>query len=311
MTTAKEEVKRPPQDLIQSRVGFLLPVASDEDLVDGFKRYVALKEKLLEETDYVWYAVYRVGEKLDRKGFQTRPEAETLITTLRSRGAVADLEKRVRKSGCLKLGKAFGISTEILWEKLDRDRGYAEYRMKATAANGQFKEKTGSCDRGEKSKAQAPFDTIMATACTRAEDRAIMSLLGGETTAEEMSEEEVASQVRPDPVKAPDPVPARADAPVKPSNEKPRPTLASEAQERLKEISEKFGGTQAAKPVDKRTLIGWMFAAAKKAKLSNEELKRGIGNKYKVESTKDMTEAQLIELTRILEEMAADKDAKF
>ena len=341
----------PPQ-----RVGFLIPVASDEELVDGFKRYVSLKDKLLEESDYVWYAVFKVGEKVDRKGFNTRAEAENLVGTIRTRGATGDLEKRVRKSGCLKLGKAFGISTTILEERLDREKGFAEYRMRAEAANGQIKEKTGSCDRSEKGKAQVPFDTIMGTACTRAEDRAIMALLGGETTAEEMSEDEVANQMRPAPVvppadrvtfskafqdaidRGPAPVPTPTSAPSK-TLPSPLPSLAPtvktpeqvaadikraveaagkppgplppDVQKTVNELNEKFAGTAPAKPVDKHTLIGRMFQAAKAAKIEVESLKNGIRSKYKVESTKELTEAQLIEATRILEEIAADKDRNF
>jgi hypothetical protein len=331
MTTAKEteKLKRPMEtSLTDSRVGFLLPVASDEELVEGFKRYVALKDKLLEEGDYVWYALYRVGEKMDRKGFNTRAEAESFIKTLVSRGATADLEKRVRKSGCLKLGKAFGISTIILEEKLDREKGFAEYRMRATAANGQVKEKTGSCDRSEKGKAQVPFDTLMGTACTRAEDRAIMALLGGETTAEEMSENSAELPANPAVPAQQTPPPKSAELPANPAvktdaqiatevkaavaaSAKPLGPLPPEVQKSVDEITAKFGGTDPAKPVTKNTLIGWMFQASKKANLTVEELKRGIVNKYRVESTKELTEAQLIELTHILVEIEKDKDRKF
>ena len=60
-----------------------------------------------------------------------------------------------------------------------------------TAPNGQFRDRIGSCDRKEKGRKDGPFDNIAATANTRAEDRAIMALVGGENTSEEFEEDGV------------------------------------------------------------------------------------------------------------------------
>ncbi|MGH9389017.1 MAG: hypothetical protein ACRD1Z_05325, partial [Vicinamibacteria bacterium] len=140
--TVKEKEKPPAMEIIPLRggSGLLEPVASDEDLIAAFKRYNTLKERLLEETDFTWFSVYKIGEKTERKGFQKRDEAEKVVTDLRKRGIQADLEKKIKKSGCQKLSKAFGISVEILEEVRDREKGIASYRVRAVAPNGQHRE---------------------------------------------------------------------------------------------------------------------------------------------------------------------------
>jgi hypothetical protein len=280
------------------RGGLLLPVADEETLIESFKRYVALKDKLLEESDYVWFAVYTMSGKTERDGFSKREEAERKVANLRAKNIPADLEKRVKKSGCLKLGKAFGISTEIVAEKIDREKGYAEYTVRATAPNGQYKDKTGSCDRAEKGKATAPFDTIMATASTRAEDRALMVLLGGETTAEEFEDGAAPTTPPPPPDEKPKDAAGTKETPL------PPPMTNEEA---VAAINKKFLDTPPAKPVDLNQLRGQMFAAMKEANVTPEQLKGGIKNKFKKESSKDLTEAELLEATRLLKEWAKDK----
>lgn len=332
-TAAKTTLLAPLSESPVVRGGLLLPVADEETLIESFKRYVALKDKLLEESDYVWFAVYSAGQKTERDGFPRREEAEKKITNLRAKGIPSDLEKRVKKSGCLKLGKAFGISTEIISERIDREKGYAEYTVRATAPNGQSKDKTGSSDRAERGKASAPFDTIMATANTRAEDRALMALLGGETTAEEF---ESGGETPPPTEPSKDSVHVKIEVGAKPVQKVERKPLTPEEEkeiaerakkaaenstkppdlskltpeekERLKALDEKFGRVKPAQPSNLYQLRGRMFAASKDAGLSTEELKKGISNKYRKESTKDLTEQELLELIGILKDMAREKD---
>lgn len=335
MTTEKKTVKTtllaPLSESPVVRGGLLLPVADEETLIESFKRYIALKDKLLEESDYVWFAVYNAGQKTERDGFGKRADAEKKIENLRAKGIPADLEKRVKKSGCLKLGKAFGISTEILSEKIDREKGYAEYTVRATAPNGQAKDKTGSSDRAEKGKASVPFDTIMATAVTRAEDRALMALLGGETTAEEFE----GGSEPPPPATPKDSVNIHVEIGAKPTKVEGNPLTPEEEKEiaerakkaaensknppdlsklspeekaRLEALNEKFSKVKPAGPVNLYQLRGRMFAAAKDAGLPTEDLKRGISNKYHKGSTKDLTERELLELIGILKQLAKDRD---
>jgi hypothetical protein len=173
------------REIIKATATLLAPVDTDENLAAEFKRYIALKDKLLEDTDYMWSVRWTMGDQEEMKSFKSRIKAETWADGLRKKGFETELEKKIKKSGCMKLGKAFGISDFPIEESLDRVVGSAYYKVRAEAPNGQFKERTGACDRAEKGKQKAPFDTIMATALTRAADRAIMALLGGETTAEE------------------------------------------------------------------------------------------------------------------------------
>lgn len=294
-----------------SAPGSLLePVASDEALVAAFKRYVALKDKLLEESDYVWFSVYKITDEVKRKGFSTRAEAEKFIKELKAKGAQADLEKKVKKSGCLKLGKAFGISTEIIEEQVDRVAGYAYYKTRAKAPNGQYTDRTGSCDRTERGRKESPIDHIEATALTRATDRAIMALLGGENTAEEFEEASASQEA----VAATSQGQAKAKEPPKEPEANPKPPKGSESKpeasttkpltekEKLEAIDAKFAGVKPSSIPDQ--LRGRLFRAAKDAGVTTEVLKAQIKKEFKVESTNDLTGEQLHGLIRRLEARA-------
>jgi hypothetical protein len=199
---------------VRVQATLLAPVAEDAELVAQFKRYVELKDKLLEDTDYIWSVRWQIGDQEDSKFFKRRAQAEAWAEGLRRKGIEPELEKKIKKSGCMKLGKAFGISDWPVEEMLDRTAGIAYYKVRAEAPNGQYKERTGTCDRTEKGKAKASFDTIMATALTRAADRAIMALLGGETTAEEF--EEVVDEGDKDTTQPPAPAPIAKPTPAPP-----------------------------------------------------------------------------------------------
>ncbi len=162
------------------------PVESVEDLKAAFKEYLRLKEELLEETDYTWFIRYSLmGGKEEMKGFRTRELAEQAAANLLAKGTKVDFEKKVKKSGAMKLSKAFAISTKVLEDRIDPESNRSWYKVRAEAPNGQFCDRSGYCDARERGKGGHSFDIIDATALTRATDRAIMSLLGGENTAEE------------------------------------------------------------------------------------------------------------------------------
>lgn len=108
-----------------------------------------------------------------------------------------------KKSAWRKLGRHFGVSTEIVhkergWETDERtgDRFYyAEVHVRGTAPWGQFMVAVGACDTREsrftgRNSAQALAkmgNDVLATAETRATNRAISNLIAaGEVSAEEV-----------------------------------------------------------------------------------------------------------------------------
>lgn len=336
-------------EAVPVNMGLIVPVASDEALVESFKRYQALKEKLLDESDYTWFCVYKVTDKVKRKGSPKRTEAEADITAFRARGMTADLEKKMKKSGVYKLSKAFGISTVVIEKDLNRDKGYAFYLVRATAPNGQSRERSGSCDRSEAGRHEGAFDHVDAIALTRAEDRAIMALLGGENTAEEFIEEPLVVPDGPPPAQGPSPaagapqedphrmnllanlvIAAKAagltdeqlDAKTMEAAGKPWRDMAEEdiiaATEALKAkvqkdvqaptdaSSQKPSGTALSDLADKQTLLEKMFTAIEKAGISLEEIKHEVKWTYGVESSKDMTAEQILAVTRFAEKREAD-----
>jgi hypothetical protein len=278
----------------------LQPAASDEELVAAFKRYVALKEKLLENDDYVWIVFYKVGDKEERKFFPFREEAEAFAKQLEERKIKARLEKKVKKSGCLKLGKAFSISVEIIERvpTISAEPALSAFffRVRANAPNGQSMERTGRCDRAEKGRKESPLDHLEATALTRASNRAIMALLGGETTAEEFGEEippndATTSSSKP-PKAATEGRGASSDVAAKHNADAPDDALPTH-EEKIAEIDKHFGTAKAAK-TERVILMRKMFAMAKDADVSEEELDKKVKARFRVYSKAQLTEKQLL-----------------
>lgn len=331
MLTRKEKEKKPAMNAEKGQMveaartaigaahspALLQPAASDDDLVEAFKRYVALKEKLLENDDYVWIVFYKIGDKEERKFFPHREEAEAFAKQLEERKIKARLEKKVKKSGCLKLGKAFSISTSII-EAASDNATYFYFKVRASAPNGQSMERTGRCDRAEKGRRESPLDHMEATAMTRASNRAIMALLGGEVTAEELEEIPQADVARVSSSEPPKAATKKADAvyecpmcgertvlldtgntsevkckvcnpPKKLSNKPPT------HEEKLKEIDAKFVGAKPAR--EYRTgLMRRMFAMAKSMGMDEEMLDAKLKEKWlTMKSKKEMT-VEMIEL---------------
>lgn len=252
-------------------VNLLVPCAEDDVLVAQFRRYVSLRDKLCEDSDYVWSVSFRVtGGDEDRRFFPRRDQAEKFAETMKGKAEVVALEKKVRKSGVLKLAKAFGVSQEILEERLDREQGVAYYRARAVGPNGQYAVRTGTADRHERGKSRASFDTIMAIALTRAMCRAIMALLGGETTAEEYED-------------GVDPLP-------------PEMTHG----EALARINEHFAGSKGAAPDSPRNrMLRSLYGAATAlyGRDADRKIHATIQARYNVSSVTDLSEEKLKELT--------------
>ena len=131
----------------------------------------------------------------------------------------------IKKSGWRRLAVAFKLSTEIIKTDIIRDVNgvviSADVIARASYEGGVYREAYGGCDRNEKrflSMAQKGQEIkgqdIVATAQTRAVNRAISDLVaGGEVSAEEMSQSREYSEPEQD--SAPRDIPPASEKQVK------------------------------------------------------------------------------------------------
>jgi hypothetical protein len=265
----------------------LLPSSSDEKILKAFERYQELKKRLLENEDYTHFVKWQLGDgKPQTKGFALLADAEKHAADMKKKGFSVTQERRIKKSGVLKLSKAFCVSTEILSETLIGTSGIT-YRVRATAPNGQSQERTGSCDRGERGRDGSPWDHIVAIALTRACNRSSMALLGGESTAEEFVDDDAPAEAKP----------------VKSTVvEEKRPEQKTEAEIKA-DLDKAFSDKKPAAPTNERNeLLKRLFGAAKRAGMSDEKLRIQMENAYKVKSTKDLPLVDLEGFTKGIEE---------
>jgi hypothetical protein len=298
MTTTKQEVKK---EIVPVAGGYrpepggiLLPSSSDEKILEAFKRYQDLKAKLLEQDDYTHFVKWQLGDgKPNMKGFPLVADADKFAAEQKTKNFIVTQERRIKKSGVLKLGKAFCVSVEIVSESIQP--AGAVYRVRASASNGQFAERTGSCDRTEKGRNDSPFDHILAIALTRATNRATMALLGGEITAEEVQD---------DPAFDGKVVTTNVVAVETKQTEAKRPEQKTEAELKA-DLDRKFNEKKEAKPTTERNLhLRRLFSAAKKAGLTEAQLRLKMKEAYNVVSTKDLSDTDLWGFVMGVEELA-------
>ena len=96
-----------------------------------------------------------------------------------------------KKSAWQKLSRAFNVDTRIVEKEFQRTKtgriNEAYYLVRASLPNGRSVESDALCSRSEKGKSKVSDHTIIATAKTRATNRAISELIGaGEVSSEEM-----------------------------------------------------------------------------------------------------------------------------
>lgn len=166
--TAVEENVMPSVALAQRpTTGLLMPLAAPAEVREAMVAYQQTLDAILDATDW-----------------QGKPGAKGSF---------------VKKSGWRKIAKAFGLSVQVIRDRVDRDNdGYptrAETLVRAIGPNGQSMDGDGYCSADEPRFAQAGGRTklendLRATATTRAMNRAISSLVGfGEVSAEEVGQD--------------------------------------------------------------------------------------------------------------------------
>lgn len=132
-----------------------------------------------------------------------------------------------------------------------------------------------------------------------------MALLGGEVTAEELQEEAPAEAK---PVKS-TVVETKVVATTNPAvtavvETAKRPETKTEAEIKA-DLDKAFQAKEAAKPATERNeLLKRLFSAAKKAGLTNAQLKLQMHKAYQLESTKDLSLVDLEGFAKGIEELA-------
>ena len=155
-----EEMKIVAKEQVPLEV--LRPVGSNAQIIQAWQDFQALKSVLLTEDD--WYS--------PTQGKQA-----------------------IRKSGWRKMAVAFGLSDEIISEKLEWDLDAKNWTwritVRVTHRTGRTTEGVGACSTKEHKFVHAEHDTY-AMAHTRAKSRAIADMLGAaDQVAEEATEEQL------------------------------------------------------------------------------------------------------------------------
>ena len=118
-----------------------------------------------------------------------------LVREKNENGQYVQVEREFKKkSAWQKLGRAFNVDTSIVDKEFQRTKTgrihEAYYCVRATLPNGRSVESDAVCSRAEKGKSKVSDHTIIATAKTRATNRAISELIGaGEVSSDEITAE--------------------------------------------------------------------------------------------------------------------------
>lgn len=130
------------------------------------------------------------------RGILDDSDYQTIIVKERDENGkyVSTERKFKKKTAWQKLARAFNVDTSIVEKEFQRTKTgsikEAYYCVRATLPNGRSVESDALCSRMEKGKSKVSDHTIMATAKTRATNRAVSELIGaGEVSSDEMTAE--------------------------------------------------------------------------------------------------------------------------
>lgn len=150
-------ITAPAVELLKTKPTFsvplVVPITTNEKIMEAWKNFQDLKIKLLEDNDFV-----------------------------EIRG-----ERYAKKSAFRKLALAFGVSTELVKEEVKENKGSIIYHitMKAIAPSGRFMTAVASCQSDERKFSKA--SDVRAIAQTRSTNRCIADIIGWSApSAEEM-----------------------------------------------------------------------------------------------------------------------------
>lgn len=174
-------------DLLQS-VGFIAPIAKPEDLRAAFEYQQKMFAAVLADSDYLYTVTFTSDNKSQQRVVTSFDEAEKLREKLQNLGA--KVNAKPKKSGIVKLARALGITAQRvksagLPDDPRAQYAYVEYEAEHEAT-GKKEIGVGWCDKQERGGKISTHDVI-ATADTRAYNRAILRLAGfGDVSADEI-----------------------------------------------------------------------------------------------------------------------------
>ena len=139
---------------VDQSAGLIQPAATGDEIAELYNKYDEIKSKIITDND-----------KMSMRG-----------------------QTFTKKSGWRKIATAFNISDTIIKKERDEIPEGVKWtvEVEAVAPNGRRSHGIGMCDSAESGKSGTKEHDILATAHTRAKNRAISDLLGGEVSAEEM-----------------------------------------------------------------------------------------------------------------------------
>jgi hypothetical protein len=194
------------------------PVMSLDAAREMWAEYQHLENDLLQDSDYIYFMEWMVGDKNNSKVFADKAKAEEAVAKMKKQygGSITPtLKRRKTKSAFRKMAKFFGLyvpeqgqGAEIElrplgsdhFVKVEKGKGYsiitymderlavvkAEVTVAVSNPAGKTSMGVAACSDSER-KFTHPDHDIMATAWTRAVNRAVSDLVGwGEVSAEEL-----------------------------------------------------------------------------------------------------------------------------
>lgn len=163
-------------------LGFIMPIATPTMLRAAFAEKQRLYAAILDETDYIYSVSYVENGRARQAIYSRRVDAEKAAKTY-----LTEYRASPKKSGIVKLAAALGIEAKrVLSRGLPEDPNatfsYVTYQA-THKRTGRTEEGIGWCDSKERPK----LHDIIATADTRAYNRAVLRLAGfGDVSADEI-----------------------------------------------------------------------------------------------------------------------------
>jgi hypothetical protein len=210
-------VEDKPADLVPVRSpSAVSPVMSLEQMRYEWDEYRRLEETVLQPDDYIYFAQWKVGDKVNMVAATSEEDARRTLDKLPPNFREgATVIRRKKKSAFRKAARFFGLSLPDIenpgppdirqlgdrFIKIERGTGFTsvtymdenfsvlkcEFTVTVKHPSGAMMTGVGACSQAEGRGFRHPDHDIVSTAMTRALNRAISDLVGwGEVSADEM-----------------------------------------------------------------------------------------------------------------------------
>ena len=174
-----------PADIV---AGVVEPAMSLAEIKKSWADYQQLKKVLLDDSDFMFHVHYLRADGEKTKQFASRKGSEQFEDTMKKTCIDVWTVQRVKKSGCRKISRYFGLVPVITRQEKgydDKGKFYALFEGYMKAPNGVQWPCRGYCSESEWTQ-QRPMHHIIGTAETRMVNRGTMDMVGfGDVTDEE------------------------------------------------------------------------------------------------------------------------------